>query len=395
VTTSTARAPLTLESVSTPESFAALAPEWDDLVRAMPRPTPFLLHAWLVEWWRHYGEEDELAVQVARRDGRLVAALPLCLLRRGGLKVLTFVGSQESVLADVLLAPGEGRAAAEALAGRMAESRHDLVDIYGLPRTNELLQAMGTDRLHFIERAESPVLDLYDTWDVVYRDRTSSKARSLHRRRRRQLGELGHVETKLARTEDALLVALEDAFMLHDLRWEGRPDGSHFTTETGKRFHRAAIHGLAQADVARIITLKVDGRPVAFNYFFNFERRMYGHRLAFDPAYSRVSPGLINTLDAIAWAAEEGATRIEFLGGPERYKIDLADRFEPVYEAIGLARTVRGRAAVAGRVGAIRTRRFLKRSPALRKFYFEGLAPARRLLARPRKRRGPPAPEAG
>lgn len=395
MTATTARAPLTLESVSTPEGFAALAPEWDELVRAMRRPTPFLLHGWLSEWWRHHGERGQLAVEVARRDGRLVAALPLCLLRRGGLTTLTFIGEQESVLADILVAPGEERESVAALAARVADSRHDLVDLYGLPRTNELLQALGTDRLHFIERAESPVLDLYDTWDAVYRDRTSSKARSLHRRRRRQLGEQGLIETQLARTEYELARALEDAFVLHDLRWEGRPDGSNFTTETGKRFHRAAIRALADVDVARIITLKVDGRPIAFNYYFTFERTMYGHRLAFDPAFSRFSPGLINTLDAIGAAAAEGATRIEFLGGPERYKVDLADRFEPVYEAIGLARTVRGAAAVAGRVGAIRGRRFLKRSPAIRRFYFDGLAPARRLLARPRRRRGASAAEVG
>jgi CelD/BcsL family acetyltransferase involved in cellulose biosynthesis len=194
------------------------------------------------------------------------------------------------------------------------------------------------------------------------------------------------VETHVARTPDELELALEDAFVIHDLRWDGRPDGSLFTTETGMRFHRAAIRALAELDVARIVTLKIDGRPVAFNYFITLEGRMYGHRLAFDPAVGRHSPGLINTLNAIAVGTGEGATRVEFLGGPERYKIDLADRFEPLYEAVGLAQTARGAAAVAARVGAIKARRFLRRSPAIRRFYFEGLAPARRLVGRGNRR---------
>ena len=109
---------------------------------------------------------------------------------------------------------------------------------------------------------------------------------------------------------------------------------------------------------------------------------MYVYRIAFDPSFGRLSPGAINTLDAIETAAAEGATRVEFLGGSERYKLELADRFEPLYEAFGLAGTLRGKAAVARRVGAIRLRKQLKRSPALRRFYFEGLAPARRLLGR-------------
>ena len=82
--------------------------------------------------------------------------------------------------------------------------------------------------------------------------------------------------------------------------------------------------------------------------------------------YSSIN-GLLNTLDSIGFACDEGVRRIEFLGGPERYKSDLADGFEPMYEAVGHAASIRGSVAVAARVGAIRTRRFLKRSPAIRK----------------------------
>jgi CelD/BcsL family acetyltransferase involved in cellulose biosynthesis len=388
----TAAGTLTVNRISTPEAFADLAPDWDGLVLAMRRPSPFLLHGWLTEWWRHYGGGGELAVFAAHRDGRLVGALPFCLLPRWGLTLLTFVGDRESVLADLLVTDeGEGESVTTALTEHALEAGHDFVDLYGLPESNRLTPGLGHSRLHFIQRAEAPVLDLHDTWEAVYRARMSSKARSLHRRRRRQLAELGRVETAVARTEDELARALEDAFHLHDRRWDGRPDGSRFTTEAGKRFHRAAIRALAPLDVARITTLELDGRPIAFNYYFTFAGTMYGHRLAFDPALSRVSPGLINTLDSIALAAAEGATRIEFLGGPERYKVDLADRFEPMYEAVGLARTAPGAAAVRGRVAAIRARRFLKRSPALRRFYFEGLAPARRLLGRAGGRRRRPA----
>jgi CelD/BcsL family acetyltransferase involved in cellulose biosynthesis len=382
VTAIAAPAGLTVERASTPEAFAALAPGWDDLVRAMRRPTPFLLHTWLTEWWRHYGEGGELAVLAARRDGRLVGALPLCLLRRRGLRILTFLGDRDSVLADLLIAPDEGREVEEALANEALELDHDFVDLYGLPSENRLTPSLGAANLHFIERAEAPVLDLEDTWENVYSARTSRKGRSLHRRRRRQLAELGHIEMEVARTADELARALEDAFVLHDLRWDGRPDGSGFTTEAGIPFHRSVVRAQAAEDVARITTLKLDGRPIAFNYFFVFADRMFGYRLAFDPGLGRVSPGLLNTLDSIALACDEGARRIEFLGGPERYKSDLADRFEPMYEAVGHAASIRGSAAVAARIGMIKTRRFLKKSEALRRFYFDGLAPARRLAGR-------------
>ena len=372
---------LTFDTISTEAAFVRLAREWDRLVRAMPRPSPILLHGWLREWWRHYGDEAELAVHVAYRDGRLVGALPVCVRRRFGLRVLTFLGGDQSPLADLLVDGREGVSVQAGLAQRAASTRHDYADLFGLPVGSRLAATLGAE-LHLIERAEAPVLDLDGPWADVYSSRFSSKKRAQHRRRRRQLSELGNVKVAIARTHDELAPALEDAFRLHALRWDGRPDGSRFATPQGMCFHRAAIHALADVDAARIVTLKLDGRAIAFHYYFALERRMYVHRIAFDPAFSRWSPGLINTLDAIAAAAGEGVTRIEFLGGADRYKLELAERFEPLCQAFGLTGSLRGSAAVAARVNAIRLRKQLKRSQALRHFYIDGLAPARRLIGR-------------
>jgi CelD/BcsL family acetyltransferase involved in cellulose biosynthesis len=372
---------LKLDTISSEAAFARLADEWDGLVRSRPRPTPFLLHAWLVEKWRHYGDGAELAVHVAYRDGRLVGAIPLCVRRRYGHRVLSFLGG-DTALADLLVADGEPPEVAAALAERAASAGQDFAEFSALPAGSRLVEALGPSRLTLIERAEAPVLDLSLGWDEVYRSKVSSKRRSHHRRRRRQLAEAGRVEVEIARTVDELERALEDAFTLHTLRWHGRPDGSGFASPVGRTFHHAIVQALAPLDIPRIVTLRIDGRAVAFHYYLVLEGRMYVYRIAFDPAFGRFSPGLINTLDAIEVAAAEGVTRVEFLGGAERYKLELADHLEPLYLGFGLAGSLTGKFAVAARVGGIRVRKRLKRSRAVRRFYFEGLAPARRLLRR-------------
>jgi CelD/BcsL family acetyltransferase involved in cellulose biosynthesis len=377
----TAPAELTFGTISSESSFSSLADDWDRLVRSKARPSPFLLHAWLVEWWRHYGDGGELAIHVAYQDGALVGALPLCLRSQFGLRVLSFVGG-DTALADLLVSDDAGPGVASALAERAASAGQDFADLSGLAAGSRLVAALDPSDLRLIERSEAPVLDLTDGWEAVYVSKISSKQRNHHRRRRRQLAELGRIEIEVARTADELARALEDAFDLHMLRWSGRPDGSGFGTPVGRRFHHASARALAALDVPRVVTMKIDGRPVAFHYYLTLEGRMYVHRIAFDPAFARFSPGVINTLDAIETAAAEGVTRVEFLGGAERYKVDLADHFEPLYQGFGLAGSLRGRAAVVGRLGGIRLRKTLKRSPALRRFYFEGLAPARRLLGR-------------
>ena len=379
---SSAQEELRFETLTDGTAFAALENGWDDLVRAMDRPSPFLLHAWLQEWWRHYGDDYRLRVELAWRGPRLVGALPLCVGRRRGLEVVEFMGGHRSALGDLLLAKGEDESVPKGLAARAGTSGHDLADLFGLPANSRLAQALPPEALRLIERVEAPILDIADGWDEVYKRKTSSRTRQLHRRRRRQLSEHGRLEESVATTAEELETALRHAFLLHELRWAGRPDGSEFTTPRGKQFHLAAVLALAPDGIPRIVTLTLDDRPIAFHYFFALCGRMYVHRLAFDPEFARFSPGLLNTLDAIAAAGEDGLTTVEFLGGAERYKVELSDRLGPLYQGLGLAGSARGRFVVASRLTTIQLRLRLKRSRAVHSFYLNRLGPVRRAWKR-------------
>lgn len=368
------RRPLTqglrLETISSEAGLESLSSEWDELVRAMRRPSPFLLHGWLSELWRHYGDGAGLEVHVARRDGRLVGAVPLCRRHRFGLEVTEFVGGTRAPLSDLLLAPGETDATAARLAGCAREAGADFADLFGLPGSSRLAAELPAGSLSLVERLEAPVLDLGAGWDAVYRSRLSKKARSERRRHRRRLEGEGTVEVSVAKTPEDLGPALDDAFRLHALRWAGRRDSSGFGTPVGQQFHRAAVLRVAEHDVARLVTLTVDGQAISFALYLQLERRLYGVGMAFDPAFARFSPGIETLYCALEAAAREGVRRVEFLGAAGPHKERLTDRFEPIYEGIGLATTLRGRAAVEALTGGIRVRRTLKRSERAKKLYY-------------------------
>ena len=87
-----------------------------------------------------------------------------------------------------------------------------------MPEGGLLHEALGPRDLRLVARSEAPVLDLTPDWETVYREKTSKKRRSLHRRRRRQLSALGRLEISVAHTEAELEAAIEDAFLLHERR---------------------------------------------------------------------------------------------------------------------------------------------------------------------------------
>ncbi|MFL6031133.1 MAG: GNAT family N-acetyltransferase, partial [Gaiellaceae bacterium] len=176
--TAVAASAVEFSTLTTIEDFDELRPEWDELVRAMPRPSPFLLHSWLSAWWREYGADTELAVHIARRDGALIGALPLLVRRRLGLDVTTFVGRGQSALADMLLAPSADATVASRLAERLSDRGAGYLDVYGLPQSSRLHAALGRE-LQLVERVEAPVLDLTPSWGEVYAEKTSSKKRNL------------------------------------------------------------------------------------------------------------------------------------------------------------------------------------------------------------------------
>ena len=361
---------LRVETISSETELAPLADQWDDLVRAMPRPSPFLLHGWLLEWWRHYGDGGELAVHVAYRDNRLVGALPLSIRHRLGLRVSEFVGGTWALLADVLVAPDEERGVATALAERALTTEHDFANLFGLTGASRLVAELPPDSVRRIERLEAPVLDLHRGWDAAYRSKFSSKARSERARRRRQLERLGRIEVSVARSREELAPALEDAFRVYALRWQGRRDASGFVSPTGLRFHRAALLRLAEIDATRVLMIRLDGRPIAYALYLQLAGRAYGLTTAFDPTYARFGVGGEAKLLSLESAAAEGITRAEILGAAAEHKRRLTDRFEPLYQGIGLARSLQGRAAAEALVRGIQFRRRMKRSKTAQRIYY-------------------------
>ena len=118
--------------------------------------------------------------------------------RHGRARIASFVGSHESALGDILLAPGEAPSLGrELLDAVVASARPDALDVFGLPAESNLARAAG-ERMTLVERVEAPVTEMPEGWEEAYTRHASSKRRSTDRRRERQLSELGNLEYSLA-----------------------------------------------------------------------------------------------------------------------------------------------------------------------------------------------------
>jgi CelD/BcsL family acetyltransferase involved in cellulose biosynthesis len=362
---------LTVRALTDVSALGQMETAWDTLVESMPRPSPYLFSAWVLAWFAEPAFASTPYVVVAERAGELVGFAPFALRQVGRTRVAMFAGAHESALGDIVLAPGEPPETARLLLGALPGSNMEALDVFGLPGDSVLAGATGS-RMRVIQRVESPVTDMPDGWDNAYKRHTSSNRRNQDRRRERQLSELGNLETSFATTGEEVLRDLPDVFALHHMRWQGRPDGSTFGLPAGQRFQTAALPRLADEGRFAMLTLRLDGRPIAFHNWFVAGSAIYLHRNAFDASLSRYGPGLVALRRSLAAASEHGARRVEYLGGAEQFKRDLADRFEPLHQGFGLARGAAGHAYVARTQLAIALRKRLKRSERLHRLYLSG-----------------------
>ena len=369
-----------LDVIRTTEELEALAGEWDALVRAMPRPSPFLLHGWVTAWWRHYGAGRGLAVVVAGATASSPARLRSSSRRRGTARVARFLGAHESALGDLLLAEGEPPATAAAAAGGAAGSRSTTLDVFGLPGRSALGEACAA-RLRWSSASSSGARMPGRLGRRPTGEDREQEAQSPSPAAARSSGSSARSSSSYGRTRAELEPLLRRGFLLHDLRWHGRPDGSTFGTPEGTALppRRAAPAGrrgrAAHARAAR-------RRPARSRSTTMFVlggadvRPPPGLR----PRARAILAGLVTTLETLRLAADERAH--------DASSSSAATSATSSSSPIGSNRSARGSASrgTAGalasrqRILLIEARKTLKRSERLQRLYlrgWSGLRPSR------------------
>jgi CelD/BcsL family acetyltransferase involved in cellulose biosynthesis len=338
--------------------LAGRAQEWDAVVEAGPRPSPFMLAAWIESWCSAFSANPAShALTVAERDGALRAVLPLRIARRGLLRTLELVGGDEAAPSDLALHPGEPAATAGAVIRAVRSwGGFDNACLAGLDASGTLCS--HAEGLTLVPRLDGPVITVaMPTWSEHVESMLPRDTRKSHRRRLRRLEQTGKLRVEVR--GDA--AALEAAFAIHDRRWaRGRRDGSTFAAGRGREHHRRAFATLACRGRARIALVTLDAEPIAFQYLLEAGASAVCFRTGYDPAHAANSPGTIALHAALEDAVARGVRQIELLGSAEPYKRTIATGARPMAWGIGWARTPHGHAAALAERTRIEARRRLR-----------------------------------
>jgi len=295
---------------------ASLEAAWSELARRRAVPSIFLTPEWLAVARAH---DPRKQTTLLIGDNRGIAALA-----QEDDGTLTFAGGEFTDEQDVVAAPRDAAAVAEALGGWMVAQRTPRVRLEYVPEETPTPDAIaralaprGYDVQ--VERlVTSPRLSLPPDFESYVQSLTKKERHEL-RRKIRRLETGRRVAFRIA--ADGERAAVLDRFVA--LHRRSRGEKAEFMTTERERYFRDVADAVAAPGWLRLGVLDVDGEDVAVVFAFAYQGTLALYNAAYDPTLAALSVGVVGHAYAIRSAMEEGIRTYDLLRGDEPYKYDL------------------------------------------------------------------------
>ncbi len=325
---------LTIDKIDSDVAFAEIKPEWDRLFSLCSHRNPFLSHAWMTSWWRHFGGGRELCVLVLRSDGEVVLIAPL-MRYRGRLydrfpplpvTLIESLADYYSNRVDFLYRELKEEYLRLILDYLVDMDRWQVLRIYPLLADSDTTRSLQHHterrgwRLLLTSIGDSPYMPLVQDQPLSKQVQSSELRRKM--RWAHRLVERGEVDVEFYTKKEELGELLPVIFEIADKGWAFREGTAISSTPALKGFYTEVAQFGAEYGWFFATVLRAESQAIAFEYNLVFEGILYNLKVGFDPAFSRYSPGFLLKYLTLVEAARRvpGLTEMDMLGVAEPYK---------------------------------------------------------------------------
>lgn len=366
---------LTVSRITTLSGLEQLRPQWWQLYEQCAERNPFLSPDWVTTWARHFVDESRLDVLAVFRRTQLIGVVPAYIRRLApGVRTLHLVGNGRHAglteLPGVLAPAPEGRSVLRAAVRHWCHQYRswDWCDVplsaqQGWFEPEWLAPELSGRALIIHKTTRASVVLPLPRDEQSLRHALKRNVRESTRRAGNRLDRTGQRWCVVAHTtEDEVRQALPVLARLHAAR----------AGLTGRRRHpdvmavpqRAAFLSdvlplMARTRQAEILTLDVEGVPVAAQVVLRAPRASYLTLSGVDPRWWQPSPVTLLHLTAAKRAIAAGHEELNLSCGPDVAKLRWSEQVEQHPEFVLCGPRLRSRVAytgyaVAAQVAAVR-----------------------------------------
>ena len=333
------RSAATGSAVEWHDDVGAIAAEWDELADRVDA-APFLRPGWTVAWLAAWGEIPRILA--VRQDGQLKAVLPLV----RGRSVLSSAANSHTPLAGAVV---EDPSYLHEIARALVAARAARTDLRSLDPGDPLLAEMRAAALarghSMIERVtdREPYVDLAGGFEQ-YEAGLQRKHRKELRRMQRRLEDEGEVVFEFADGRDRLDTMLEEGFAVEGSGWKADAGTAIRAVPEARGFYTELARWAARRGCLRLAFLRLDGRPLAFDFCLEAGGAFFALKGGYDVDYRRFGPGSLLTYESLRRAFGNGLATYEFLGTDDPYKMQWTSTTRERRRLQVFSRAVGGRA---------------------------------------------------
>jgi CelD/BcsL family acetyltransferase involved in cellulose biosynthesis len=299
----------------------ALEQEWDRLALRC-EATPYMRPGWFRAWMNAFRPRQPLSLLTVRRAGDLVAALPLVNTRLG----LRPPVNSETPSFEPLSVDAE---AARALVGPLlTHCRH--IDLSFVPaggNERDLVRS-AEDRGCRVRRdvvRRSPYTRVDDDWEILRNEVLGRSRRKWMARSRRQLGEMGDLTFEVHDSRSPLRDLLDEGLAMEAAGWKGTRGTAILSRPSTAAFYKLLAEWAAAAGLLRLHFLRLDGRPIAFEFALEQSGALHVLKTAYDEEMRRYGPGILILDEGLAYASKQPHLHVsESLGEDDPYKLEFS-----------------------------------------------------------------------
>ncbi len=318
--------------------FYALRNIWNSLLGKTLSDTIFLSWEWSYTWWECFGEDKELFIIIVECGAEIIGIAPLCALKSSffglsPLKHLVFLGSVGvcTEYADFILWPGKEKELIYAILDFLYAKPGVDWDVLNLISMKEdalnlkNLMEYGSDRqIEYLiyDTRLSPYITLPGSMEEYVRS-SSKKMRWKYKKYKQTLEDKFPVALHETKNADSVLDDFSAIKQLHQKRWNKLGGAGSFALSRREylQFQSGFVQRAFEKGWLYLLSLKVNGEPVAGQYNFHYKRKIYQHSTGFNPDWEEYNIGSVLQFLALEDAIEnKRAYEFDFLRGTEPYK---------------------------------------------------------------------------
>lgn len=316
------------------EEFYNLRNKWNELLDKSKSNTIFLTWEWMYSWWKNYKEDRRLFILKAEdsANGELIGIAPfylktLLFFKFFPLNSIFFIGdgTKDSDYLDLIVSLEREEEVIISFFDFLEKNNEwDLIILNEIPETSVNLEVIRQEvkRSNYLfsqKEGFCAYTILPQNWDS-YLKSLNPRMRTKIRSNSRNLEENFQTQFIICSNQSELPEKLNSLFKLHQKRWNEIYYEGAFLSPQRCQFYFDLSQYFLEKDWLRLYSLKVDGKYVAHQFCFEYNRNIFLLQEGFDTNWDKWGVGNVLRTYVFKDIITKGIKEYDFLGGVSFHK---------------------------------------------------------------------------